>query len=85
MGYLNPLLKLWLSLSPDQKRELADACGTSVGSLHQAAHAYRTAGELTLSPELARVVELALGGAVKREQMCPACGKCEYVAKCSGA
>lgn len=84
MGYLNPLLKLWLSLDSGQKRELADACGTSVGSLHQAAHAYRTAGELTLSPELARVVEIALGGTIKREQMCPACGKCEYAVRCSG-
>jgi DNA-binding transcriptional regulator YdaS (Cro superfamily) len=75
---MNPLLQYWLSLDPSQKRALAELCGTSVGSLHQAAHAYRTAGELTLSPELARDIELALGGTIRREQMCPACAKCEY-------
>lgn len=81
---MNPLLTLWLSMSPDQKRDLAAACGSTVGALHQAAHAYRTAGALTLSPELARTIEIALDGAVKREQMCPACTKCEYAVKCSG-
>jgi len=80
---MNPLLTWWTSASPEDKKALAEAAGTTVPALHQSAHAYRSSGELSLSPELARRIEIALNGAVKREQMCPACSRCEYVSKCT--
>jgi hypothetical protein len=48
------------------------------------AHAYRTAGKLSLTPDLARRVEEATSGAVLREQCCVACGKCDLAAKARG-
>lgn len=80
---MNPLLEHWLKMSPDEKRVLAEDTGSTVNSLHQIAHAYRTAGELVVSPDMAKRIEIATGGAVLREEMCPACGACEFVKRCT--
>lgn len=80
---MNPLLQWWSSASSDEKKWLADEVGSTVGSLHQIAHAYRTHGQLSLTPDLARSIERALAGKIKREQMCPACSRCEYVSRCT--
>lgn len=77
----NPLLEHTSRLTADQKRDLAARIGTSPAGLHQIAHAYRTSGALSLTPELAARIEAATGGAVLREQSCPACGKCDLAAK----
>lgn len=74
----NPLLTWWSAATPEQRRDLAVTVGSTEESLRQTAHAYRTNGRLALTPELARKIDLALDGEVRREEMCPACGRCEY-------
>ena len=63
--------------SAAEKRALALAAGTSYDSLHQMAKAYRTGGYLRITPEMARKLELASKGVLHREELCPACGRCE--------
>ncbi len=77
----NPLLDHTYTLTADQRKALASRIGTSPAGLHQLSHAYRTAGKLSLTPDLARRVEEATSGAVLREQCCVACGKCDLAAK----
>lgn len=77
----NPLLDYTSHLTADQKRELAAAVGTTPAGLHQIAHAYRTKGVLSLTPDLAARIEAATSGAVLREQSCAACGRCELAVK----
>jgi DNA-binding transcriptional regulator YdaS (Cro superfamily) len=70
--------KAWMGrASPGEKKALATAAASSVAHLRQVAHGYRTLGIPTTSPELARKIELATGGAVLREDICPACRACE--------
>lgn len=77
----NPLLDYTSPLTAGEKRHLADAVGTTPAGLHQIAHAYRTKGVLSLTPDLAARIEAATGGAVLREQCCVACGGCDLAAK----
>jgi hypothetical protein len=81
----NPLFEHTKNLTPDAKRSLALAIGTTPAGLHQLAHAYRTSGKLSLTPDLAARVEAATGGAVLREQCCVACGRCELAEKARGS
>ncbi len=81
----NPLLEYTSNLTTEGKRDLAAAIGTSPAGLHQLAHAYRTAGKLSLTPDLAARVEAATGGAVLREQCCTACGRCALARKARSA
>jgi len=71
------LKTLWQNATPEQKKRLAADCGTTVGTLHQAAHAYRTDGKPSLSPELARALEIATGGRLRRADLCRSCGACD--------
>jgi len=80
----NPLLEHVSRLAAEGKRDLAAAIGTSPAGLHQIAHAYRTAGKLSLTPDLAARVEAATSGAVLREQCCVACGRCDLAVKARG-
>jgi hypothetical protein len=75
------LKALWQNATPAQKKKLADDCGTTVGTLHQAAHAYRTGGVPALSPELARSLEKATGGRLRRGSLCRSCGACDLAQK----
>jgi hypothetical protein len=73
----NPL-KAWMDqASAAEKRALALAAGTSYQSLHQMAKAYRTDGKLRITPDMARKLEIASKYALRREELCPACGRCE--------
>ena len=74
--------KEWMTdATPEAKAVLAAAAGTSVASLRQMAHGYRTNGYVRLTPEMARKIELASNGQFRREHLCPACGRCELAAK----
>lgn len=78
---MNPLLEHTYTLTADGRKALAARIGTSPAGLHQMAHAYRTKGVLSLTADLAARVEAATGGAVKREDCCVACGKCDLAKK----
>jgi hypothetical protein len=83
----NILLRWWDHATPDEKRALAAGCDTSVAALHQAAHAYRTKGIVSLSPELARKIEIYAKEVpgrlpkLRREDLCPACAQCELAVR----
>ena len=72
-----------------QHRQLAKRARTSYAVLRQTAGAYRTGGVLTVTAEFARRLERAseqIPGApvLKREELCPACGRCEFAKQCRG-
>lgn len=83
----NPLKDWWTRATPEQKRNMADEVGTSVGAIHQMAGAYRTDGRVSVSPQVAAKIERASGGEIKREELCLACGQCELaeIAREAGA
>jgi hypothetical protein len=61
----------------NDKIVLAKNAGTTVGTLRQIAGGYRTDGKVSTTPELARRIEIASKGELRRENLCVACGKCE--------
>lgn len=73
----NPFREWMDRASPADKRALAVAVHTSTESLHQMSKAYRTGGKLRITPDMARKLEIASKGALRREDLCPACGRCE--------
>lgn len=83
---MSNIFKKWMAKATMAERvRLASLAKTTVGSLTQVAGGYRTAGKPSTGPELARRIEiasvrLARDGlpALKREDLCAACGKCEY-------
>jgi hypothetical protein len=83
------VFKKWMSAATLAERvRLARLAKTTVGSLSQVAGGYRTLGRPSTGPELARRIEiasvrLARDGlpSLKREDLCQACGKCEYAKK----
>ena len=54
------------SLSSEERKRLADEMGTSVAYLSQIAHSHRQAG-----PAMAKAIEEATAGAVKRHELRP--------------
>lgn len=82
---MNVLQKWLANATPQEKARLARLAKTTTGNLKQVAGAYRTNGKLSTTPELARKLE---EGAVRiareglpelnREDLCTACGKCEF-------
>lgn len=78
---MNPLLEHTYTLTADGRKALAARIGTSPAGLHQMAHSYRTKGRLSLTADLAARVEAATDGAVRREDCCIACGKCDLAKK----
>jgi len=65
---------------------LAKFAKTTVGTIRQISGGYRTEGEARATPELARNIELAAIKVhreglppLRREDLCPACAKCEYL------
>lgn len=80
-------MREWLhSATRAELDRLAKLAKTTIGTIRQIAGGYRTEGEARATPDLARNIELA---AVKvhreglpslaREDLCPACAKCEYL------
>lgn len=80
------VMQRWIdAATPQQLAKLAKLAGTTVGTLRQIAGGYRTKGKLQVSPELARRLELAskrCGPALRRVDLCPACGRCEFAKGC---
>lgn len=81
---MNPLKK-WLSkATPHDRAELAETLGMSPGMLRWIAGGYRTEGKIDLDAKLAVKIEHATEGAVRREQLCRACARCEYAKRARG-
>lgn len=78
-------LNTWMQKATSKERtRLAELAFTTLGTLQQIAGGYRTEGLAATKPELARNLEEAsiklvrVGLApMKREDLCPACGKCD--------
>ena len=79
---MNTMRRWWGKATPAQKRTLAKLAKTTVGTLHQLAGGYRTRGVVRASPELARRIEIASGGELRRVDLCPACRQCEFAKRC---
>lgn len=82
---MNVLQKWMLKATPQEKVKLAIFSKISRGALSWMAGGYRTKGRLSTSPEAARRIELAAARiqreglpVLKREDLCLACGRCEY-------
>ena len=79
------ILQSWLKEATLAERDkLIKFVKTTLGGLRQLAGAYRTGGKVHATPEMAAAVEKASiklyrDGLphVRREDLCPACGKCE--------
>ena len=84
---MNALLQ-WLDrATAEQKKQLAVRAGTTPASLHQMSKAYRTDGQLRITPELAARLEKAsneipVRPTLLREQLSPACSKCDLATRC---
>jgi NAD-dependent dihydropyrimidine dehydrogenase PreA subunit len=81
----NAFKRWWSKATAQEKADMAHLAGTSVGSLTQVVGAYRTAGAVSAGPVLARRIEIASAKvmrkglpALRREDLCQACGKCEF-------
>ena len=70
---LKKFAKWWRAAPPDAKRALAKASGSSYNSLSNAAQGLRDIG-----PERAGRIESALGGELKRGDLCETCRACVY-------
>lgn len=83
------VLRKWLTkATPAERTALAKGAATTVGNLRQIAGGYRqTAGIVKMSPEMARLTEIAAERLrrknpelpeLPRTELCPACGRCEF-------
>lgn len=79
------VMQAWLKEATVAERStLIKLAKTTLGSLRQLIGAYRTKGKLRASPEMAIALEKAASKVhreglppIRREDLCPACGKCE--------
>lgn len=74
---MNPFRRWMDRANTKEKQRLARRARTSIGMLYYVAGGYRRKGRVDANPALARRIEIALDGAVRREQLCAACGRCE--------
>ena len=79
------ILKTWLAKATTKEAEqLASLSETTLATLRQLAGGYRTDGVVRATPATARRIEIAARKvgeglpAIKREDLCPACKRCEY-------
>jgi hypothetical protein len=82
---MNVLQKWMACATPQEKSKLAIHSKISRGALQWLAGGYRTAGKVQASPEVARRIEIASKRiqreglpVIRREELCPACARCEY-------
>lgn len=82
---MNVLQKWMTKATPQEKVKLAIYSKISRGALQWIAGGYRSKGKLDTSPVAARRIELAAQRihreglpVLKREDLCIACGRCEY-------
>lgn len=84
-------VKAWMAAATRvEQEELADLAGTSRAHLY-----HLSTGRRVASADLARALELASKhlsavsrerlAVLRREDLCPACGRCEYAKRCSAA
>lgn len=79
-------LQKWMALAtPQEKIRLSRLAGITRTSLQWIAGGYRTAGKLNATPDIARKLEIASAKVAReglpqlaREDLCAACGRCEY-------
>lgn len=82
-------MRQWLEAATREEFEkLAALTKRTIGTLRQIAGAYRTKGIAHTTPEVAREIELATIKlqrkglpVVRREDLCPACARCEFLTK----
>lgn len=86
---MNALRKWMDKATAAQTRDLARLAGTTVGTLRQIAGSYRTGGEPSVTPQLARRIEIAATKVpgrelpqIHREHLAPACASCEFAKQC---
>jgi len=78
-------IRQWLDAATvPERNKLVRGARTTLGALRQKAGGYRNGGKVSLSPELARRVEIAAAKVkrdglpeLKRTEMCGACARCE--------
>ncbi len=83
----NALRNWMLAASTKEAIQLANAAGTTLGTLQQIAGGYRTEGRAATKPELAAKLEAASIvltrknlPPLRREDLCPACRRCDLAA-----
>ena len=76
-------LRRWMDkATPAQKKRLAREARTTLGTLYQIAGSYRTDGVPRVEADLAGRIARATGYVIRREELSPACAKCEYAKRC---
>lgn len=84
------VVKRWLAAaSVVERKALAEQAGTTLSVLQQIAGAYRSKGELRITSDFARRLELASKNIrrdglpeLHREELSPACKQCEFAKRC---
>lgn len=79
-------IRQWLDKATiPERNKLVRGAGTTLGALRQKAGGYRNGGRVSMSPRLARRVELAAKKIhreglpeLKRAELCADCGACEF-------
>lgn len=88
---MNTLQKWIAAATLDELKTLAKLAGTTIGNIRQLSGGYRTEGQVRATPELARRLELASKDKrlrrpglkpLRRVDLCPACGQCEFARRC---
>lgn len=81
---MNALRRWMTAATAEEKSKLAKLAGLSRAALAWAAGGYRSGGRADVAPEAARKIELAAGKiardglpTIRREDLSPACGRCE--------
>ena len=70
---LNKFATWWRRASPEEKRALAKAAGSSYSALGNAAQ-----GQKKIAPDRASRIESALDGELTRGDLCETCRRCVY-------
>lgn len=80
-------MREWIEAATrNELTKLAKVSKRTVGTIRQIAGGYRTDGKAQVTPEVARDIEIATIKVqreglpiVRREDLCPACARCEYL------
>ena len=83
-------MRVWLDRAlPRELKAVSKQSGVTIGTIRQIAGGYRTDGKARTTPETARLLEIATIKVereglthVNREELCPACGVCEFSKQC---
>lgn len=90
---MNQLRKWMRVATPEERQELANRAGTTIGNLHQISGSYRSDGRPQIRSGLAIRIEQAARQMRKankalpdvvRTDLSPECAACEFAQKCLG-